>query len=201
MRFVPGDPQAARDGLAAHHLHSFNHPVEVPWSASIAGPEFAQGANGSGGVRMIDALVPAARSLRKIRIVAYGIERGLQDTMLPGFGVLRHEENVAAALVADLVDELGEAGGAGKIYVGVRLQTVTGATRDEQHVARFGHLLGFAVLFPAAQAVQFQRVDELAVGGHEVVDSLAMLLLANDVEVPHGVVEYDEDVGQCVKRG
>jgi hypothetical protein len=40
--------------------------------------------------------------------VADHVDSGLQNAVLPRFGVLRHEENVADALVANFVDELVE---------------------------------------------------------------------------------------------
>ena len=51
--------------------------------------------------------------------------------MFPGLGILRHIEDMALTLATNLVDELGEAGGAGEVDVGVRLYTVTVAAGDD----------------------------------------------------------------------
>ena len=105
-------------------------------------------------VGMVDALVPGARALRELGVVADGVDGGLQDAVLPRLGVLRHEEHVALLLAADLVDELSEASGVGQVDVGVGLHAVAVAAGDEQHVPFLGQAADGAVLIPVAQAVQ-----------------------------------------------
>jgi hypothetical protein len=111
---------------------------------------------------MIDALVPVARALRKLGIVAHRVDGRLQNAVLPRLGVLRHEEHVALLLAANLVHELGKAGRVGQVDVGVRLHAVTVAAGDEQHVPLLRQLPRGAVLIPVAQAVQLQRVQKRA---------------------------------------
>ena len=134
-------------------------------------------------------------------MVADGGEGGLEDAVLPGLGVLGHEEDVALALAADLVDEGVEAGGVGEVEVGVGLDAVAVAAGDDELVPLAGEVGYFAVLFPVAEAVELEGVDELAVGGEEVVDEDAVVVVADAVEVPEGVVEDDEDVGELVQLG
>ena len=88
------------------------------------GPEFGEGADVAVGVGVVDALVPAAGAYGKVRVVADGGEGGLQDAVLPGLGVLGHEEDVALALDPDLMDEAGEAGGVGEVDVGIGFDAV-----------------------------------------------------------------------------
>ncbi len=132
-------------------------------------------------------------------VVADGVEGGLQDAVLPRLGVLGHEEDVALTVDADLLDELVEASGVGKVDVGVGLDAVTVATADGELVPVGGEGGDLAILFPVAEAVEFERVDELAVDGEEVVDEDAMVFVADAVEVPEGVVEDDEDGGDLVQ--
>ena len=75
------------------------------------------------------------------------------------------------------------------------------ATRNQQHVPLFGQPPDASVLVPVAQAVEFEGVAELAVDGEEVVDQELVPGGADAVEVPEGVVEDDEDVGQGVEFG
>ena len=73
---------------------------------------------------MKNAFIPGARALRELGIVADGIHGGLQDAMLPRLRVLGHEEHRAAALFANLMHKLIEAGGVAEIDVGIRFDAV-----------------------------------------------------------------------------
>ncbi|ACO32798.1 hypothetical protein ACP_2426 [Acidobacterium capsulatum ATCC 51196] len=194
---APGHAQTAGERAAAHHADDTNAVVHVPGGAS-AGPKLAQGARDAIAIRMEDAVIPGTRSLRKIRVIANGIQRGFEYAMLPGLGILRHEHHMAEA-VTNLVHKLSERGGVGQVHVGVRFAAVTVAAGDEQHVPLFGQLLHAAILVPVAQAVQFQCMNELAVRRQKVVNALLGFLAANQVKIPNRMIKNDQHVGQRVK--
>src|SRR5882757_8639596 len=106
---VPRQPQAAGDGSRSHQTDSTQHHLQIARTVAVL-PERGQGADDAVCIRVVDALIPAARALGEIRVVADRVERRLQDAVLPGLRVLRHEEDMAPALAANLVDELGEGG-------------------------------------------------------------------------------------------
>ena len=59
-------------------------------------------------IGMKDSIIPAAGAGGILRVFADHVEQGLGGAHAQGFGVLRHEQHVAALLLADLVDELRE---------------------------------------------------------------------------------------------
>src|ERR1700722_6790418 len=65
VAFAPGHAQAARDHALAHQLHSLNAPAHDPGSVPV-GPEFAEWAGNAVAVRVIDPLIPGARTLREL---------------------------------------------------------------------------------------------------------------------------------------
>src|SRR5487761_2485065 len=126
---------------------------------------------------MVDALVPATRTLREFGIIADCVDGRLEQSMLPWLGVLRHEKDVTFALVADLVDELGETCGIGHVDVAIGLDAMTVAAGDEKHVPLLGKATNGAVFSPVAQAIEFKGVEEGAVFLQEFVDEEVVLLL------------------------
>src|SRR5580700_7583319 len=86
-----------RDGIAGAHGH-----VEGPgkgaaaaeadeldggaeWKRGAAiGPELGDGTHDAVAVRVEGALIPATPAEREIREVSYGVERGMQDALVPG---------------------------------------------------------------------------------------------------------------------
>src|SRR5664279_2213766 len=72
VRLAPRDAQAVGDQALAHHLDRSEEPTKCQWGAAF-GPQFAKRPHYAIGVRMIDALVPGSRALRKLRIVANGV--------------------------------------------------------------------------------------------------------------------------------
>src|SRR5579875_2738964 len=103
---APGHAQAAGERAAAHHADDAHAVVHVPGRAA-ARPKLAQGARHSVSVGMKYAVIPGPRSLREIRVIANGVQRGLEHAMLPRFGILRHEHDMAEA-VTNLMNELSE---------------------------------------------------------------------------------------------
>jgi hypothetical protein len=148
---------------------------------------------------MVDALVPALCTLRKLRIVAYSVERGLQDAVLPRLGIVGHVEDMTLTVATNLVDKLREAGSASEIDVCVGLDAVTVAARDDKLIPLARKRGGITVLLPVAQSVKLQRMDVLPVDGEELVDEDVVTLTTDAVEVPDGMVEDDEDLGEFVK--
>src|SRR5579859_687529 len=184
---APRIAQAAGERSSAHEPH-YGEKAGEEARGTAAGPDFAQGANHSIGVGMVNALVPGAGALRELWVVANSVHGGLQNAVLPGLGVLGHEEHIAAALFADLVDELVKAGGAGEVDVGVGFDAVAIAAGDQQHVPALGEAPDGAVFFPIAQAVEFEGMEVGAIFLEEFVHQEFVLILADAVEVPERVV-------------
>ncbi len=95
--------------------------------------------------------------------------------------------------------KLRKAGGVGQVDVGVRLHAVTVAAGDQQHVPLFRQAPHGAVLVPVAQAVQLQRVKIGAILLQKLVDQEFVLFLADQVQVPHGVVEDHQHIRLAMK--
>jgi hypothetical protein len=72
-------------------------------------------------------------------------------------------KSTAAPLLANLMDELIEAGGVGQVDVGVGLDAVAVAAGDQQHVPALGQAADSAILFPVAQAVELESVEVRAI--------------------------------------
>src|ERR1700733_15041765 len=95
-----------------------------------------------------DALIPEARSLRKLWIIANGIERRLKNAMLPRLRILRHKENVAAAFIADFVYKLRERRRVRQVDVCVWLNSMTITAGNQQFIPLLRHLFHLAIFFP-----------------------------------------------------
>ena len=149
---------------------------------------------------MIDALVPGARALRELRIVAHGVDRRLQNPMLPRLRILRHEEDIALLLPPYLVHKLGKAGGVGQVDIGVRFHAVPVTAGDSQHVPLLSQAPRSAVFFPMPQPIQLQRVQIVAVPLQELVYQKLVLLPADQVQIPHRMVEDHQYVWIRVQR-
>src|ERR1700739_4419287 len=80
--FVPGNTQATGERTLAQHLHGLDRPVNRKRRMPLR-PDLLKRAHDSVRVGVVSALIPGARSLRKIRIVADRIQRRLQKAMLP----------------------------------------------------------------------------------------------------------------------
>ena len=149
MGFVPRHAEELRDNSLPHHANEADAAGHRGRRRSI-GPQIAERPHHSIGVGMKNALVPSLRALRKVWIVADGIDGRTQHAMLPWLGILRHEEDVALFFNPDLVHKLREAGGIGQVEVGVRLEAVPVAAGDEQDVPLLGQLPYGAIFIPVA---------------------------------------------------
>src|SRR6202034_3093604 len=111
-RFVPGQPQTAAERRAAHHADELNAQAQHQ-RRMAGGPQRAHRLRDALRIGMIHTLIPTAGSLWKVGVVAHRVQRGLHETVLPWLRVLRHEEHVAAPLVAYLMHELVKGGRVG----------------------------------------------------------------------------------------
>src|SRR5690242_5058367 len=127
-RLIPRQPEAAAERRTPHQAH--DPDAEPQHERSVApGPEGADRLRDAVRAGVVDALIPAARAFGEVGIIAHRVERGLHDAVFPWLGVLRHEENVAPAFVADLMHELTEGGCVGEVDVAIRLESVAVAAR------------------------------------------------------------------------
>src|ERR1700761_812367 len=113
-RFVPGQTQAAAEWCTAHEAYALDAEPQHQ-RRMTGGPERAYRLRNVVCVRVIDALIPAARALREVGIVAHCIQHGLHDAVFPGLRILRHEEDLAPAFIAYLVHEFVEGGRVGEV--------------------------------------------------------------------------------------
>ncbi len=197
---VPGEAETAGDGSSTEEADDREDDGDHDWGPMIlAGPKFAERAYDARGVRVEGALVPTLVAGGEFRVVANGVEGGLEDAVFPGLSVLRHEEDMAAALAANLVDKAGKVGGVSQVEIGVRLYAVAVAAGDDELVPARGQIGDLAVLFPVAEAVELKGVDELAVDSEEVVDEDFVGVLADAIEIPEGMIEDEQDVRELVE--
>jgi len=145
--------------------------------------------------------IPATGPLREIGVVANDIEQGLGDPHFVGLGVLRLEQHLAAPVSANLVDKLGEAFCVGQVHHGAGLAAVAVTTGDDELVPALGQLQDCLILFPAAQAAEFESVNVHAQIGEEPANSVGVARLPNVGQIPQRVVQYDQDVGVVVQAG
>ncbi len=131
-------------------------------------PEFDERANFAVVAGVEDPFVPEARAFGEFGMLADDVKKGEKHADCKGFRVLGHEEDMRAALVADFVDEFGEAAGVREIEDGVRFSTVTIPAADDDLVPAFGELQGGTVFVRGADATEFQSVNVNAELGGEV---------------------------------
>src|SRR6266702_2033342 len=145
------------------------------------------------------AIVPAPPTVDEVREVAYAIQRGVQDALLPRLGVLMHEENVAAAVYTNLVDEFAEGRCRREVDVGVGLHAVAVASADQQIAGLAGQLHDGAILTGIAQTVQLERVDPFSRDLQKTHHLAAVNTSADDMQVPDRMIEEDEHAGNFVE--
>src|ERR1700728_1363131 len=102
--------------------------------------------------------IPAARADWMIGIVTDRINHSLHETDAQRFGILRHEENVAAPLMPELPHEIGKARGVGQIEGAARLASVAVATRNDGTIHGGGKLDDGFVFRPDAHCVELEGV-------------------------------------------
>ena len=107
-------------------------------------------------------IVPIPRSFWKVGVISDHIQRRQKNPVPPWLGILCHEEDVADTVTANLVNKLVKARRMRQVRVCIGLNAMAVATADHKVVPLFRYRLSLTVLLPAAQAVQLQRVDELA---------------------------------------
>ena len=95
-------------------------------------PELGEGAHDAVFIGVEGALVPALPAGHEVGEISDGVKRGAENALLPAALILVHEVDVATTFDADFFDELGEAGGAGEIDVGVWLEAVAVAAGDDE---------------------------------------------------------------------
>jgi len=119
--------------------------------------------------------------------------------MLPRLRVLRHEENVALSLASDFVHKFREACRVCKIDVCVRLYAVSVTAADQHHVPALRQTPRFAILFPVPKSIEFQSMNPCSELLEKLIHHEPMSLLPDQEEVPHGMVEDDQDVRLFMK--
>jgi len=98
-------------------------------------PEHGQWPDHTGVVGMKHALIPLPAAARIIGVFADCIQQCLQHAQRPGFGVLRHEQDMTNPFLAHLVDKLGEARRFGQVQRGIRFAAMAVPARYQKLVA------------------------------------------------------------------
>src|SRR5579871_5989115 len=120
--------------------------------------------------------------------------------MLPRLCVLGHEEHAALPLMANLMNKFGKVGGVGEVNVGIRLDAMPIAAADEKHVPLQREPADGTIFVPVAQAIEFERVQPCTVSLQKLVHEKLVLLFADEIEIPHGVIEDNEHIRLVVER-
>src|SRR5580704_13428012 len=164
-------------------------------------PERGQGSNDSSKIGMEHAVIPAARVDRVVRIFANDILQSLQDAERARLRILRHEQDVTGSFSSHLISEFSKAAGIGEIERGVGFAAMAVAARNDYLIACLGEVEHRLVLLPAANAAQFESVDELAMLAEEQTQIPVVQFRALVRQIPHRMIQYYEDLRNIVERG
>ena len=142
MRGLPYARNFERPNRAEKELHEKGRAI----------PERDQRANDFMAVRMENALVPAARTFRMIRIFTNGIEKGLKHANGIRLGILGHEQGMTTALLTDFVDKFGKGLCVRQVYNRAGLDAVAVPASDNELIPLCGEIDYRLVFLPTAQA-------------------------------------------------
>ena len=115
--------------------------------------------------------------------------------MLQGLCILRHKEDSAFSVISDLVGELIETIGVGKVDIRVWLQPMTIASGDEHNTPFLSQSNRFPVLCPIAQSIQLNCVDPCPVFAQKFLHQMNVQIFSNSIQIPHRVIEDHKNFG------
>src|SRR5262245_31531117 len=120
------------------------------------------------------------------------VSRGLEDARREWFAVLRQYDAVGAATRTQFMREFSKVRRVREVDDAVRRGAVTIATTNDRKTEAFGEGQDPAILRPRTVAVQFERMNTIAVKPKEREERGVVPERANVGEIPEGMIEHDE---------
>ena len=156
--------------------------AEIGWS----GPPFCVG--------MENALIPALRSDRIIRIVANHIQQSPRRPYTHRFGVLRHQQHVTALLDSDFTHELAKSFCSRQIQRAAGFASVPVSAGNQRPLPLLSEFTHQIIFLRAARGIDFERMQKLHRASQEPLQSLVVPVHSHASLRPQRMVEHHQHI-------
>src|SRR5580704_6904649 len=189
-------PDGSAELGARQHAHHLQARVDPPVGALH--PDLAEAALNTLAAADEHSLRPPFTD-REAWILAHQIPGAGQMAQRQGLAILRHDRDIARAILANFGYELGKRAGSREIERRVRLESVTVPSGNDREARTLGQGDRAHIFLPATQTVDFKSMDLRQEFLEELPGERNVGVKAHAADIPERMVEDDQNLTVAIE--